>query len=210
MTQIITINSLKGGVSKSTLAINLYYYYNEAGMTCGIIDADPQGSLTEELESRKDVPLLSRSQVRNWQDLRGNLEGDFIIIDTAPTRDAKEAMAIFAISDFVLIPCKASVFDVRALLKTIENFETAQSNHPGLKGGIVLTQGKPGTNIKDQLRSHVEDYGLPVLATEMLNRVDYQSSLSDEKGIFSTRNAKAKAEVRNIGIEIKNLLNHGK
>ncbi len=207
MAKIITINSLKGGVSKSTLAINLYYYFAADNDSCGLIDADPQGSLTEELEDRDDIPLLSRDQISDWKSVQENSGGDYIIIDTAPTRDPEETLAILTISDFVLIPCKASIFDVRALVKTIELFQKAQEVNGKLRGAIILTQGKANTNIHDQLRSTVEGYGLPVLAAEMLNRVDYQVSLSEAEGIFSSRNSKAQSEVKSIAIEIKNLLN---
>ena len=207
MAKIITINSLKGGVSKSTLAINLYYYFAADNDSCGLIDADPQGSLTEALEDRDDIPLLSRDQISDWKSVQENSGGDYIIIDTAPTRDPEETLAILTISDFVLIPCKASIFDVRALVKTIELFQKAQEVNGKLRGAIILTQGKANTNIHDQLRSTVEGYGLPVLAAEMLNRVDYQVSLSEAEGIFSSRNSKAQSEVKSIAIEIKNLLN---
>ena len=207
MSKIITINSLKGGVSKSTIAINLYYYLAGEDNVCGLIDADPQGSLTEELSDREDVPLLSREQIADWQAIRDNSEGDYIVIDTAPTRDPNETLAILEISDFVLIPCKASIFDIRALRKTIGLVQEAQKANPGLKGAIMLTQGKANTTIHDQLRQTVEDYGLPVLAAEMLNRVDYQGSLSETEGIFSTRNSKAQNEIKSMAIEIKNLLN---
>lgn len=206
MTSIITVNSLKGGVSKSTIAINLYYYLAKQDHVCGLIDADPQGSLTEELVDRDDVPLITRGQIQDWGAIRSNVEGDYIIIDTAPTRDPNETLAIFHISNFVLIPCKASIFDVRALVKTIGLFNQAKEKNKGLLGAIMLTQGKANTTIHDQLRQTVEEYGLPVLASEMLSRVDYQSSLSEEEGIFSSRNAKAQLEIKNAAIEIKNLL----
>lgn len=206
MAKIITINSLKGGVSKSTLAINLYYYLSGSGKSCGLIDADPQGSLTEELEDREDVPLLSRDQIDDWSNIRENAGGDYIIIDTAPTRDPDETRAILSISDFVLIPCKASIFDVRALVKTVGLYLEAQQDNPKLRGAIMLTQGKANTTIHDQLRNTVEEYGMPVLASEMLNRVDYQASLSEPAGIFSTKNTKAQNEVKSMAIEILNLI----
>jgi len=206
MAKIITINSLKGGVSKSTLAINLYYYLVAEGNICGLIDADPQGSLTEELADREDVPLLARDQIEDWQAVKTHAEGDFIVIDTAPTRDPHETLSILGISDFVLIPCKASIFDVRALFKTVGLVKDAQKKNKKLRGAIILTQGKPNTTIHDHLRETVEDYGFPVLAAEMLNRVDYQGSLSEPNGIFSTRNKKAQKEIKSMAIEVKNLL----
>lgn len=208
--KIITVNSLKGGVSKSTLALNLYYYLASQGKVAGIVDADPQGSLTEELAEREDVPLVSRQQIRDWESFIQGLEGDYILIDTAPSRDAKETESIFSISDFILMPCTPSVADVRALIKTIGTYEKVKARHPNLYAAVVLTQIKSGTLIGSELRDHLKEINLPVLAAEMHDRTDYRVSFSYEEGIFSTGNKKAVQEIKAIMIELENLMHHVK
>ena len=208
--KIITVNSLKGGVSKSTLILNLYYYLELDGKNVGIIDADPQGSLMEELAEREDVPLITRGQIRDWQSPVSQLAGDYVLIDTAPTRDPQEIEAIYAISDFILMPCTPSAPDVRALVKTVGTFQKIKAIRPQLDAAVVITQIKAGTLIGSELRTQLETLSLPVLAAEMYDRVDYRVSFGYEKGIFSTANQKAKYEIKAIMIELLNLMHHGK
>jgi len=47
MTLIITLAHEKGGVSKTTLALNLQGYFRRSGRACIVVDGDPQGSTTE-------------------------------------------------------------------------------------------------------------------------------------------------------------------
>ena len=210
MAQIITINALKGGVSKSTLTLNLYYYYQEIGFRCGIIDADLQGSLSDLAQMRPDFALIPRQNVTDWGLIKTIGDKDILLIDTGPYMVEEETMAIFAISNFVLMPCKASLFDIQALNATIGQYDRVRQINPALKAGIILTQGIHSTGINNELRQEVLSYQLPVLATEMKNRVDYARSLSSPKGVFSTENTKAINEIKNIGIEIQNLISNGR
>lgn len=211
MPKIITVNTMKGGSSKSTLALNLYHYFTVSDYYCGLIDADPQASLQESISDlEEEIALLTRADIENWADLKNLDEGDYIVIDTAPTRDPEETIDIFRASDIILMPCQPSILSIRALNKTVGYYESAKEENADLKAAIVLTQGKAGTNVYDSLRKVAGNYQIPVLATEMLHRVDYASSIILEKGVFSTTNEKAKKEIQGIAIELQNMLNHGR
>lgn len=203
---ILTINSLKGGTSKSTLALNLYYYYSRIGKKVALADSDPQGSLSELFfeSDRKDVTFIYRDNLREWQELREVKNIDLIIIDTAPYQ-MTELISIFLISDFILIPFLASEFDLRAMNHTIELFYKAQSSNKKLKGAVILTKAIHGTKYNFDALQAVENYDLPILKTPMMQRIDYSRSLAEKKGIFSTDNEKAKREIKKIGAEILKL-----
>jgi chromosome partitioning protein len=50
---IITLAHQKGGVGKSTLAINLCGHFAQAGHQTALVDIDPQGSATALLQGRR-------------------------------------------------------------------------------------------------------------------------------------------------------------
>lgn len=209
MPKFLTINSLKGGTAKSTLTLNLFYYYQSTGLNCGIIDGDLQGSLTD-LATKKELPLISRGDFDNWDEITNISDMDMVLIDTGPYMVEQETVEIFRISNFVLMPVKASIFDIQALNATIEQYDLAATTNADLKAAIILTQGIHSTGLNEELRNEVKNYSLPVLATEMRNRVDYARSLGADQGIFSTENSKAIQEIKTIGVEIQNLMSHGR
>lgn len=47
MAEIIAVTNQKGGVGKTTIAGNTAYEYSRAGYKTLMIDADPQGSLSD-------------------------------------------------------------------------------------------------------------------------------------------------------------------
>lgn len=206
MAQIICLHSLKGGTSKSTLTLNLYHYFSSLGKSIGIIDADPQGSISQAAEDR--IPVMKRSEIDNWNDVPEMIQGDMVLIDTAPMRAGNETLSILEISDLLLIPVRSSIFDLQALDFTVELYGKAKQTNKALRACIVLTQGNATTVLTTQLREALEEYGLPVLATEMLYRVAYQRYLDNEKGVLASGDQKAIAEIRGIAIELQNLLNH--
>ena len=107
------------------------------------------------------------------------------------------------------MPVEGSEFSLRALNKTIGYFHLAQQENAALKGAIVLTRGKPNTIIGGQARNVVKEYKVPVLATQMYDRVAYKESLGLPQGVFSSEDKKAQQEIRGIATEIINLMNYG-
>ncbi|MEM6765762.1 MAG: ParA family protein [Bacteroidota bacterium] len=208
MLKVVTITSLKGGTSKSTLCLNLFYYLQQEGRNIGIIDADRQGSLLELTEGREEFPLITRDDFKKWSDIKKFNEVDLLVVDSAPRMETNETRDMLNNTDLALIPCKASQFDVNALQHTLDIIEEIQEDKKDLRAAIVITQGYHSSSIVDDLRKSINEYGHPVLATEMKYRVDYSHSLPYEKGILSSANQKAKEEIKGIAIEIQNLLRY--
>jgi len=202
----ITINSLKGGSGKTTLALNLYYHYTSQKKKVGLIDADLQGSLSDIVDEKEETEILKREEFGNWDELKGISGFDIVLVDTGPYMETDDLLSIFHLSDFVLIPCKASTLDLNANIQTIAHIKESQRKNKKLKAALVLTMGIHSTVLNSEWRPVAESFGLPVLASEMLNRVDYARSIDEPKAIFSTDNVKARNEIRKIGIEILNLM----
>jgi chromosome partitioning protein len=209
---IITLAHQKGGVGKSTLAINLYGYFTQAGYKTAIIDIDPQGSITSLLQTfggeggREGVALIERAGFSSYEELGRLVEGrEIVLIDTPPYL-SKELQQVLALSHLVLIPCKASPLDALAVVQTVALVKEEQARNPALVAAFVLTMTIAGTGFPKQIREHLGRHGLPILDVEIVNRVAYARSLLFSNSVIGETNDKAKDEIIQLGQELIELL----
>ena len=200
MTKVICIAHQKGGVGKSTLALNLYNGFQNTLKVC-LIDADPQGSL---------VGLKSILEELNIEQFQKNIDkhkvdNDLIIIDTPPYLSA-QLPELFISSDFVLIPTKAGFFDLMAAKSTIAMFSNALKIKTTIKAGIVFNMVRHNSSISKELRDLILNDNVPILNSIISERVSYTRSLISG-GIFNSTDEKAKTEIVNLADEI--LINLG-
>lgn len=197
MGKIITVAHQKGGVGKSTLAMNLAVCFQDQ-LSVALVDTDLQGSL---LQTKDDLPGLAVVGKDELQDIK-NLDYDLIIVDTPPYLSNK-LPELFSLSDFILIPTKAGFFDVMAIRSTIALVNDAQVKKPNIKAGIVMNMIKPRSGITKEVRGLLEDMATPVLETLIHDRVSMARS-SITAGVLQGNDTKAKSEITSLAEEIVN------
>jgi chromosome partitioning protein len=194
--KIITVSHQKGGVGKTTLALNLAACFKKGGLRVGVMDTDLQGSLAAISTDLDGIEFIPFEKIANLK----HLKYDIIVIDTPPY--LMDSMAdLFALSDYVLVPTKIGFFDVLAIRATMEIIRQVKINYPKLKYGVVLNMLKNRTSITEEIRSTLVDYGAPVLKTMVFDRVAYTRS-SITSGVFSTDDIKAQEEMFSLADEI--------
>lgn len=196
MGKIITIAHQKGGVGKSTLALNLAYVF-QSGLQVGLLDSDLQGSLYGLYAMIDGIKLIPAT--KNLSSLK-NTDNDIIIVDTPPYL-TEQLGELFAISDYILIPTKVGFFDVMAVRSTLALIDKSQSKNLDLKCGIVLNMVKNRTSLNSEIKAMLTDMGKPVLNAQVSDRVSYtRSALTG--GILKTDDKKAIEEIVALADEI--------
>jgi chromosome partitioning protein len=194
--KIITVSHQKGGVGKTTLALNLAAAFRNGGLNVGILDTDVQGSLTGIADELEGINFVPAEQLGNI----GSLTFDILIIDTPPYL-MDTLSDLFSISDYVLVPSKTGFFDILAIRATLGIIRKVQEQNPDLKYGVVLNMLKSNTSLTDDIIGILEGYEANVLNTKIFDRVAYMRS-SITNGVFSTDDTKAHAEILSLTDEI--------
>jgi chromosome partitioning protein len=212
MPLIITLAHQKGGVGKSTLATNLRGYFAGGGYKAALVDIDPQGSLSKlvrtfsEQEGREPEHVIGRDNFATFDDLTKLLAPyDIAIIDTPPYL-SNDLEAVFAITNLVLVPCKASPLDFLAIGDTLDLIRKSRVARPELLAAIVMTMTITGTDFTTSIRRELQKTEFPVMKTEIGNRVAYMRSLLRANTVLGDENRKAWDEIEALGKELISLL----
>jgi chromosome partitioning protein len=172
---IITVATMKGGSGKSTVSSCLAVYWHLRGRQPTLVDADPQRSIVR-LAARQrglgGVSIVEDPTEEVATDARRRSdEGGLVIVDTPGFR-SRTTLQCVAVADFLLVPVKASPFDVDRMLDTLSILTgNADGRRPIVR--CVLTQTTRESVIARHIRSELSSAGLPVLNSEMANRVAY-------------------------------------
>jgi chromosome partitioning protein len=172
---IVTVATMKGGSGKSTVASCLAVYWHLIGRQPIVIDADPQRSIMRVAARERGlggatvVEDASANASKTAQSLASS--GRPVIIDTPGFR-SQTTIDCLAVANFILIPVKASPFDVDRMLDMLSILsEAADGQTPLFR--CLLTQTTRDSVIAKQTRSELVEVGLPVMRSEVTNRVAY-------------------------------------
>lgn len=168
---IITVGNTKGGVGKTTLAVNLAISYHLSGRDILLVDGDEQHTAitftdlrTEQLgKSGYTVVSLHGASLRT-QVRQLTSKYDDIIIDVGG-RDTGSLRAALTVTDILITPVQPRSFDIWAL-EQVENLVKEAQNINDLIATVVLNaadaQGKDNEEAANIINDMAELSLLPV------------------------------------------------
>lgn len=207
---IITVGNTKGGVGKSTIAVNMAVASADIGKKKTlIVDGDIQGTAMDfrgfrpsELPS---VQVVSITTPTIHEDIKNFSSFDNIFIDIGGRHGQVFRSSLIA-CDLFLIPVTPSPYDLWALKDTLEAVSEVRIMKE-LKVKLVLNMVIPNTNFSKEvdpiLEEFKKEYKIEVCDTRIGNRQDFKKAANEGKGVieFSPK-SKADLEIRNLYQEV--------
>jgi len=212
VTAVISVVNTKGGVGKSTIAVNIADAFHRGGHKVILIDHDHKQGTSSKWrrvaeEAERDAPLVTSADSdlqRLIEDLRTIY--DVIIVD-GPGHLDRTTAAIVAFSDLVLMPIQASSLDLWACEELIEWIDQRQLITGGdPEARFVLSRCHADERVGREEVAEIATKGIPLLTSRTVQRVSYARTLAAGQTVYDLpEGAKARKEIDAIYGEIRDV-----
>ena len=204
---IVTIGNTKGGVGKTTIAVNLAIARALSGREVWLIDGDRQGTAQTAISIRAEAghsPGIACATYPDGPTLRAQVQQqagkfDDVVID-AGGRDSTALRAALVLSDVLLVPFQPRSYDVWALNDIAALVDEARSVRDGLRAFAVLNCADPGEHSTDNAEAAAAVADVPQFAylpTPLRRRKAFSNAAGAGLSVLEIKpqDAKASAEL---------------
>jgi chromosome partitioning protein len=206
MSVIVVANS-KGGVGKSTLAVHLAAWLHGQGHSVTLADCDTQHSSSEWLQEAvpdvKAVRLADPDEILDQLPTLGQ-QTDYVVAD-GPGSNTETSRALLLRGDLALVPCKASMLEVRALAQATNVLRQAQDIRGGQpKAVIVLSMVGKTYRLTQEMKEAAAALELPLAKTALTLKQIYADAPGRGAAVWQlgARGREATAEIEALFREI--------
>jgi chromosome partitioning protein len=198
--KVLGLLSRKGGSGKTTLAIHLAVQAQAGGRKVLLIDTDPQGSAAAWWNARTDAtPAMEQATPDQLDRLLGTARAtgiDLAIIDTRPSVEA-DAVQVAALSDFILIPTRPAILDLRAILATLDIVKGSRLRAALVLNACPAPRGSGDASATVDARNALKAFGIPVAPVSIIQRAALSHALVGGMAASETEpDGKAAKEMR--------------
>jgi chromosome partitioning protein len=210
---VLALLSQKGGSGKTTLATHLAVALGRPNRRVVLLDTDPQRSAAAWWRSRAGkaspemVEAPAREIISAVRAIRAT-GGGLIVVDTMPSV-AADIASIARAADFVLIPCRPSVLDLRAIGGTVEVVREVRKPAAIVLNGCPPRIGAGEASLVSEARHALRSYDLPVLAVTIGQRAVLAHALAAGLAVEEFEPAsRAAREIRGLARIVEERLWH--
>lgn len=205
---IIAVANSKGGVGKSTVSVHLAAWLHRQGHRVTLADCDMQHSSMQWIkEAAPGVHTVCFDDANAILNELPALDGecDFVVAD-GPGSQSETSLALLLRAHKAIVPCKASILEVRALAKATEALRQAQdirNGHPEAK--IVLSMVGKNYRLTQDMKAAAKSLGLPMAHTALILRQIYADA-PGQGAVVEMLGARAKEAAREIDVLFRELV----
>jgi chromosome partitioning protein len=206
---IISFVNQKGGVGKTTLAVNVASFFYHLDERILVIDADPQGSLQQWRSiSEEDhftvqhcpYPLLVRS-------VRPLIQKYKHIVVDAPPGLSNITRSVLEISNLAIVPIGPSPLDIWSSRETVNLISDARRRNRKLSVRMLICRKIVRTRVGKDARDTLLEFEIPVFETEISQRIVFVESMIAGMSVLQyAPRSEASEEIRWLCEEIKQSL----
>ena len=174
---IISLVNQKGGVGKTTIAINLAYCIAvKTDKKALLIDADPQASCLQwqSVSGNNAFDVLHHPQDDfHMGGINELVKGYKNIVIDSPPGTSNTSLSILLVSDLAIVPITPSPFDIWSSEEISPLIKLARKTNRKLKGKLLVSRKIVGTTPARDAREALERYRMKIFETEITQRIAY-------------------------------------
>jgi chromosome partitioning protein len=177
---VISLVNQKGGVGKTTIAINLASGLALRNSSILLVDSDPQGSVLQwhSIQKQDFIAVEDLPQPSDSARFRNRASKyDYVIIDTPPAIREITIQVLYA-TDLVLIPIAPSALDLWSSKRVLDLFEYSRTKHLRKNAKVLISRKIPGTRVGREAGEAVGVYGLDIVPVEISQRIAYVEAIT--------------------------------
>lgn len=207
---IVLLGSQKGGVGKSTTAVNICTSLAFQKKDTILVDADRQcTSANWAMDRAENKELPSVHCVQKYENIRDTLidlnrRYEYVIVDSAG-RDSRELRTGMTAAHVLIVPFRPSQPDLDTLSKMQEVITQAKDLNPELTvfGLLTMAPTNPVIHETAEAREYLQDYPeFKLLNTIIRDRKVYRDAMSEGRGVIEMSNPKASEEMHQLIEEV--------
>lgn len=206
--KVIVVGSTKGGVGKTTIALNIAIARALQGRDVWLIDADRQATASTALAIRGEsgkLPAIATAHYPDGGALRSQLQHQRnkfqdVVID-AGGRDSTALRAALVLSDLVLVPFQPRSIDVWAVADIAALIEEARSMRDGLEAFGFLNLADTAGSDNREAAEALSDYpAIKYLDTPIRRRKSIANAAGNGMSVleYQPKDEKANAELSEL------------
>lgn len=198
---LLLIANEKGGVGKTTIAVNLAAMCVLAGKDTLLVDTDKQESasawagMRHENEVQPTVTCVAKTGKVGYDLAKLKDKFDVVIVD-AGGRDSIEMRQAMAVCDKVVIPIKPAQFDVWSLSRMAQLIrDVAERTSTPINAFAFINGSSPNPVVREtqEVRETLKDYVelFPTLESVVTERIAFRKAARDGMGAIELTSSAA-------------------
>jgi len=206
---IIVIGSQKGGVGKSTIAINIAGYLCNKGNDIVLVDADIQKTASRWVNDRQKTNFKKINCVQKYGDIKNTLidlnsRYEYVIVDVAG-KDSKELRTAMLTAQILIVPFRPSQMDLDTIGYLNSVIETAKLFNKKLNVYALLNLSPSNPRITEAIEAqdYLSEYPhFKLLKTIVRERKIYRDVVPQGKSVCDGKYTKAQEEINDLCEEV--------